>query len=100
MINVELRWRVIPSVTITGFYDVGSVQINVRNDYRGAPELNRYHLRGGGLSANWIDAEGVSFRASWARRTGVNPTADVETGKDQDGSLVINRVWLSLSLSF
>lgn len=100
MANVELRWRVIPAVTIAGFYDVGSVQINVRNDYRGAPELNRYYLRGGGLSANWIAAEGLSFRASWARRTGLNPNANVETGKDQDGSLVINRVWLSASLSF
>lgn len=98
--NIELRWRFIPAVVLAGFYDIGSVRTNVDNDYRGAPTLNRYSLKGGGISANWSLDKNMSVRASWARRTGRNPNANIETGKDQDGSLVLNRVWLSASVSF
>ncbi len=100
MVNVELRWRVIPAVTLTGFYDIGSVTVNVNNDFRGAPLLNRCSLRGGGVSASWTVAKGLSIRATVARRTGQNPNANIETGKDQDGSLVLNRLWLSANASF
>jgi hypothetical protein len=62
--------------------------------------LNRYSLRGGGVSASWTVAKGLSIRATVARRTGQNPNANIETGKDQDGSLVLNRLWLSANASF
>lgn len=100
MANLELRWRAIPAVTLTGFYDIGSVTINVNNDFRGAPLLNRYSLKGGGVSATWTIAKGISLRTTWARRTGQNPNSNIETGKDQDGSLVLNRLWLSANASF
>jgi hemolysin activation/secretion protein len=100
MANFELRWRVSPAVTLTGFYDIGSVNVNVSNDFLGAPLLNRYSLKGGGVSAVWTVAKGMTFRASWARRTDQNPNANIETGKDQDGSLALNRFWLSANASF
>lgn len=100
MANVELRWRVQPALTLLGFYDTGKVQVNVRNDYRGAPELNRYGLKGHGVGVNWLALDVFNVRAVWARRKGENPNPNDVTGKDQDGSLVRNRIWLTISAAF
>jgi len=100
MLNLELRWRVSPGLTLTHFYDVGRVRTNVRNAYPGAPEINVYGLRGRGMSMNWQAFDAVSLRVVWARRQGVNPKPNDVTGKDQDGTLVKNRVWLSANAAF
>ena len=100
MANFELRWRLQPALTLLGFYDTGKVQVNVRNDYRGAPELNRYGLKGHGVGVNWLAFDVFNVRAVWARRKGENPNPNDVTGKDQDGSLVRNRIWLTISAAF
>lgn len=100
MANLELRWRVQPTLTFLGFYDTGKVRGNVRNDYRGAPELNRYGLKGRGVGVNWLAFDVFNVRAVWARRKGENPNPNDVTGKDQDGSLVRNRFWLTIAAAF
>jgi hemolysin activation/secretion protein len=100
ILNMEARWRYSPALALSAFYDVGCIQINVNNDYSGAPAVNDYCLKGGGLSAAWTSEKGASFKVVWARRTGVNPNANIETGQDQDGSLVLDRFWLTAAMVF
>ena len=85
---------------MSAFFDLGRIQINVNNNYSGAPAVNNYSLKGGGLAAAWTLEKGTSLKVIWARRAGGNPNANIETGKDQDGSLVVNRFWLSASMAF
>lgn len=100
MLNLELRWRWSPALTLASFYDIGWIRTNISNGYPGAPELNEYSLRGSGLSVNWLLMDAVNIRAVWARRAGVNPKPNDVTGSDQDGSLVKNRFWLTVSAAF
>jgi hemolysin activation/secretion protein len=91
--NLELRWRLPENITLTGFYDWG----HVSNEKQSSGPS--YDLKGYGLSVGWVAPGGISLKASWARRDGNNPNPTA-TGKDQDGSLDKNRVWLSLSIPF
>ena len=100
ILNIEARWRYSQALALSAFYDLGRIQINVNNDYSGAPTVNNYSLKGGGLAAAWTSEKGTSLKVVWARRNGVNPNANIETGKDQDGSLVVNRFWFSASMAF
>ncbi len=100
MLNLELRWRAINSVLVTGFYDWGSVTNNKNNNFVGAPAVNSYQLEGLGASVAWTGPGGLTLKATYARRTGDNPNRDAITGKDQDGSLDKDRFWLSVSLPF
>jgi hemolysin activation/secretion protein len=103
MLNVELRWQLPEGVNLTGFYDHGRVTQNVRNDFAGAPALNRFALKGAGLSLGWRHGSGVSLQATYARRLGNNPnaiTTDLNRGADQDGTLHRNRFWLTASVAF
>ena len=43
---------------------------------------------------------GVDLGGKVSNLGGQNPNANIETGKDQDGSLVLNRLWLSANASF
>ena len=100
ILNLEARWRYSQALALSAFYDMGCIQINVNNDYSGAPAVNDYCLKGSGLSAAWTYEKGASFKVVWARRIGVNPNANIETGQDQDGSLVLDRFWLTAALVF
>ncbi len=100
MVNLELRWRWNSTLSLASFYDIGWVRTNLRNGYPGAPEVNRYGLRGSGLAINWLALDALNVRAVWARRSGRNPKPDDVTGRDQDGTLIKNRVWLTVSASF
>ena len=100
ILNMEARWRYNPALALSAFYDLGRIQINVSNDYSGAPAVNNYSLKGGGLAAAWTSEKGTSIKVIWARRTGVNPNANIETGKDQDGTLVFDRFWFSAAMVF
>jgi uncharacterized protein (DUF1800 family) len=100
ILNMEARWRYSPALALSAFYDVGCIQINVNNDYSGAPAVNDYCLKGSGLAAGWTSDKGASFKVIWSRRIGVNPNANIETGQDQDGSLVLDRFWLTAAMVF
>jgi hemolysin activation/secretion protein len=98
MINLEAHIRPLPEWKLTAFYDWGTVKVNV-NDYVGAVALNEFSLKGGGLSLTWERVNGVSASLTWAVRDGPNPNMTA-TGMDQDGTLVKDRVWLTLSIPF
>lgn len=100
MLNLELRWQGLENWTVSGFYDRGSVTVNKSNHYVGAPAVNRIDLQGAGLSAAWSGTRGMIFQAIYARRLGSNSNRDATTGKDQDGTLIRNRLWLTASIRF
>ena len=103
LLNIELRWQLPEGLNLVGFYDHGQVTQNVNNNYSGAPELNRFSLKGAGLSLGWRHASGLNLQATYARRIGQNPNAitnDVNRGADQDGTLHRDRFWLTASVAF
>ena len=97
--TLELRNRISTSSTWAGFYDFGRVLVNPSNDYLGASSLNKYALKGYGVAYGYTTSQGISLKATLARRVGNNPNPTA-TGNDQDGSLVKNRIWLNASVPF
>lgn len=91
LLTGEFRWRAVPTVIISAFYDYGHVSNN------GA--IKSYSLKGPGLSLNWQPGFGLNMGATWAHRDGDNPNP-TPTGKDQDGSLFKDRFWLTASYQF
>jgi len=103
MINLELRWSLPQGFSLVGFYDWGSVTVNANNSYTGAAQPDTYSLEGAGLSLAWRHRSGLNVQITYARRLGSNPnpiTTAVNQGYDQDGTLVLNRFWLSATLPF
>lgn len=99
LFSTELRWRWSDALALSAFYDAGSVTINARNGYVGASALNAYSLSGAGLALAWQWDSRVSLKLSWAHRLGDNPNP-AANGSDQDGTLVLDRVWASASVMF
>jgi len=99
LLKLELRWRARPELSVGPFVDYGHVEVDHHNGYPGASAPNRYHLAGAGLSAAWTSTTGLVLNATWAHRIGSNAGATA-TGRDQDGSLVRNRLWLVATLPF
>lgn len=97
LLTTELRWLATPAAQVVAFYDWGHVKVNADNAFSGAPELNRFSLRGVGLAIVWqLREAGLQLAASVSQRVGRNPNANA-SGFDQDGSLVRNRLWLTAS---
>ncbi|MCA9469023.1 MAG: ShlB/FhaC/HecB family hemolysin secretion/activation protein [Nitrospira sp.] len=90
--NLELRTRAANGMYFTGFYDVGHV--TNKNSVG-----KTYTLKGGGLNLGWRMPSGLTLDVIWAHRVGDNPNPTVQR-KDQDGSSVENRFWLSASFAF
>ena len=68
-----------------------------------ASSLNAIALKGAGMALGWRSSAGLSLHGSYARRVGTNPnpiTTEVNRGADQDGTLRLNRVWLTASQAF
>jgi len=99
LFNLEVRRRMSQGFTLSGFYDYGQVLVNRNNDFTGALLANNLVLRGAGLALDWQQGAGVNLKATWARRMGDNPNPTA-TGTDQDGTLVLDRMWLNASLAF
>jgi hemolysin activation/secretion protein len=99
LLNLELRYRLPQGLNLTGFYDIGAVTVNRDNNFTGAPTLNDYNLKGAGLALAWQSNAGLNLKATWARRIGDNPNPTT-VGNDQDGSLVLDRFWLTASMAF
>ncbi len=96
--TAELQWRVDGALTLIGFYDQGQVRVNV-NPYSNAPTPNRIRLEGAGLGLQWRATNGLAIKATWARRLQDNPHPTT-SGKDQDNTLLRDRIWLSALYSF
>ena len=87
--NLELRWRALDTFSVIGFEDWGHV-----SDHAGHETL-----KGAGVSVVWNGPANFNAQATLARRIGSN--ADhASTGKDQDGTLERNRLWLQAQLPF
>lgn len=105
MANAELRWQVASGYSATMFYDIGQVLADPLFHTRDNQEvINEYTLKGGGLAFSRQFDGGLTFKVTWARRAEDNPNPRTDTTtlqiKDQSGTLVRDRVWLSLSASF
>ena len=99
MLNLEARERLPLNFSLTGFFDIGSVEFNKNNNFPGAAEPNHDELKGVGVTAGWTAGMGFSVKATVARRIGSNPDP-TSTGTDQDGSLDKTRFWLQASVPF
>jgi hemolysin activation/secretion protein len=99
LLNLEARARLPANFRLTGFFDWGAVRVNKHNAIAGAAVPNRFDLKGGGVSLAWQAEAGYSLKATLARRIGANPNPTA-AGKDQDGSLDNNRLWLQAALPF
>jgi hemolysin activation/secretion protein len=99
MLNFEARARLPMGFAATGFFDWGDVRVNERNDIAGSASPNTIELKGAGVSASWVARFGLSVRITVAHRIGSNPDP-TSTGTDQDGSLIMNRIWAQVSMPF
>ncbi len=99
LLNLELRQRLPYGLTVIGFFDYGRVLVNHDNHFTGASAPNGIDLKGGGLSAVWQSDIGPTLKATWAHRIGGNPNPTA-AGYDQDGTLIVDRFWLSASMAF
>lgn len=105
-LTAELRQKLNPQATVTGFYDHGHVKaFNDNNKVDGSGlnsgvGPNSYTLKGYGVSVAWQPEKNIDLKATLARRIGESPIASPATGMDGDGTKKINRVWVSASISF
>lgn len=95
VINFEMRWKATSSSTLIGFYDWG--KITMLRDHASDTALNTYTLKGIGIGLNSQLENGGRIKLSWSYRIGNNPNPS-SLGRDQDGSLQKNRVWLSATV--
>lgn len=99
VLTLEWREQLRSNLRLDIFYDHGWTRLNADNNFPGAPALNSYQLKGVGLAVNWKPASALDVSATWAHRLGNNPNRAAD-GKDQDGSLMKERIWLSASYRF
>ena len=99
LVNLELRAQLADGLRASAFYDWGQVRVNPRNGFTGAPRPNDITLQGVGASLGWAGPAALDLRLTLARRIGNNPAANT-LGRDQDGSLTRNRLWLQAGLPF
>ncbi|MDE2398879.1 MAG: BamA/TamA family outer membrane protein, partial [Burkholderiales bacterium] len=103
MVNLELRKQMGPNWLASAFVDRGQVvqfEHNLRADGAGPlVAANRITLSGRGVALEYRNAHGVVVKAGLARRNGSNPIA-TPSGRDSDGSLEKNRVWINASFAF
>ncbi len=97
--SLELRWQAAADWQLSAFGDAGQVRLNSNPGFAGAPADNRHGYAGYGLIVAWQGPLSSVLRATWSRRAGDNPNPS-PTGADQDGSLRVDRWWLSAAFSF
>jgi hemolysin activation/secretion protein len=93
--TLELRHNLTPELQASAFYDHGSIQQSHDANYTGAPVVNDASLKGFGVGLSWSPSPTLSLRTTLARRIGDNPLASALNGTDGDGSLRLNRLWVS-----
>jgi hemolysin activation/secretion protein len=99
----QVQWDEDVPLTFSVFKDVGYATVNKYVWETNADDANKYALRGHGLSVSTAlnSSLGQSqLKLTWAKRLGLNPKLNSSTGMDQDGTLSINRFWLTLSHYF
>ncbi len=99
LIQLELRHQLENGINMATFYDWGQVWLQHDPSYPGGPQHNLNTYKGFGASVGYTTEEGVSFKATWARKIGNNPNP-TQTGNDQDGTRDRNRYWLQVTVPF
>lgn len=93
-----LEWQKQP-FKLSGFLDSGYIN---RSKISSGSGINSYKLQGAGM---WVGSTvpnrwgQTQWRLTWARRLGTNPAAQA-SGLDLDGTLQLNRFWLSVMQQF
>ena len=87
--NLELRYSILPELSVQGFYDWGWGRVN-RRPLAGDGD-NDISLRGYGLGAFWGGANGFALRTSVAWRATARGSADVDR---------VPRLYVQLTKSF
>jgi hemolysin activation/secretion protein len=100
LIQLELRHQLENGINMAAFYDWGQVWLQHDPDYPGGPKQNLNTYKGFGASVGYTFENGVSVKATWARRDGNNPNPNPINGLDMDGTRDRNRYWLQLNLPF
>lgn len=100
MLNLELRAALPRNISLTAFYDIGRVSVDkdpaVPDNSATDVPVNKYSLKGAGLSASWHSKSGTSLKATWAKAIGGNDLTDRNGSSSDDAS----QFWLQLSHSF
>lgn len=100
VVNLELRFGLPRGFAVSALADAGRIKVNHDNNVVGAATHNTQVMKGAGLALSWAASNGASVRLTLARRIGNNPNANPITGKDQDGTLDLRRVWVQANLPF
>jgi hemolysin activation/secretion protein len=95
LLSTEWRWRLDSDWTLSAFSDIGRV---VSISSNAGPESSLW-IRGQGLGAIWQGPMGTVTKLLWSRRDGTNPHPTA-AGTDGDGTLRLNRLWLTTSIAF
>jgi hemolysin activation/secretion protein len=99
LLTLESRKVLAPQWQWIMFYDHGEVFVNHKT-FVGANGPTQASLKGWGTGLSWSVPGRLLARATWSRRIGDNPLANAKTGFDGDGTLVRNRVWVSVTALF
>ncbi len=100
LIQLELRQQLENGINLSTFYDWGQVWLQHDPNYPGGPQHNRNTYKGFGASIGYTFDDGMSIKATWARKHGENPNPNPINGNEMDGTLDQNRYWLELNLPF
>lgn len=99
LIQLELRHQLESGISLATFYDWGQVWLQNNPNFPGGPQDNMHIYKGFGASIGYTTDNGISFKATWARKDGSNPNP-TQTGNDQDGTRDRNRYWLQVNVPF
>ncbi len=99
LIQLELRHQLENGISMATFFDWGQVWLQHDPNFPGGPQHNQNTYKGYGASLGYTLSDGVSLKATWARKSGQNPNP-TQTGTDQDGTRDRNRFWLQLTVPF
>ncbi len=99
LIQLELRHQLESGISMAAFYDWGQVWLAHDPSYPGGPQKNLNVYKGFGASIGYTFDDGISLKATWARKDGNNPNP-TQTGNDQDGTRDRNRYWLQVTVPF
>lgn len=96
-LSAEWRWRVNSDWVLTAFRDQGRATSLPATS---SDEKTTSTLKGYGVSAGWQAPMGVYTKVTWSHRQGANPKANINTGRDSDGTLIRNRTWVTVTMPF
>jgi hemolysin activation/secretion protein len=96
LLTGEWRWRMHANWVLSGFLDQAWVTALPTT---ASDPSTQSSLRGYGLSAAWQGPMGLNAKVTWSQREGSNPKPTA-TGTDGDGTLQIDRIWFTSSLTF